>query len=252
MTRRGYRTVPFVLVPILAISALGLLGAPAVGAKGQTQSTSPESSSIVSPITSVSAQLGPTNYVNQAGFYKKYGLDVTAPVTNAAQITAAFAGGSPEIASLNMNDTLVLAAAGVGVTVIGCVHSQVPFQIYATKDILKPADLKGKTIGVSTLGSITQIAAFLFLDKYGLKPTDVQFAAAGSVPNVLAALQAGRVDAGVMSFPAYGTAAQDPNLRKVGDAPTPPTATIVLSSWAKSNRNTILAYLRAFTEGWAS
>jgi NitT/TauT family transport system substrate-binding protein len=239
-------------VVLVAVGILALVAAPASGAKGQTQSTSPESPSLTVPITSVSAQLGALNYVNQAGFFKKYGLDVTAPVVNSSGITAAFAAGRPQIANLNMNDVLVLAAGGVGVTMVGCTDVQVPFQVYAKKDILKPADLKGKTIGVSTIGSGSQISAELFLDKYGLKPTDVQFVATGSIPNVLTALQAGRVDAGIMSFPAYGTAAQDPNLRKVGDAPVPPSSTVVLSSWAKTNRNTILAYLRAYAEGWAA
>jgi NitT/TauT family transport system substrate-binding protein len=240
------------VAPLAAIAIVGLLAVPAVGAKAKTQSTSPESSSVIVPITSVSAQLGPLNYVNQAGFFKKYGLSATTPVLNSAAITAAFAGGQPQIAGLNMNDTLVLAAGGVDMTVIGCTHPQVPFQIYGTKDIARPADLKGKTIAVSSLGSVTQISALIFLEKYGLKPTDASFIGAGSVPNALAALQAGRVDAAVLSFPSYGTASQDSELHKIGDAPSPPTTTVVLSSWAKNNKNTIKAYLRAFTDGWAS
>jgi ABC-type nitrate/sulfonate/bicarbonate transport system substrate-binding protein len=240
------------VVPIAAIAVVGLLAVPAVGTKPKTQSTSPESSSITVPITSVSAQLGPLNYVNQAGFFKKYGLDVTTPVINSAGITAAFSAGRPQIANLNVNDVLVLAAGGVGVTMIGCTTVQVPFQIYTKKEISKPADLEGKTVGVSTIGSITQISAELFLDKHGLKPADVQFIATGSVANSLAALEAGRVDAAVMSFPAHGTAAQDSSLHKLGDAPSRPSSTVVLSSWAKTNRNTILAYLRAYADGWAS
>jgi NitT/TauT family transport system substrate-binding protein len=240
---------------VVVAATLGLLAATApdaAAAKKATQDTKPESSSVLVPIQAVSAQVGATYYVGQAGFYKKYGLDATQPIVNPAQVNASLAAGAPAIATAGMDAVLTLAAAGVPITVVGCQNSQVPFQIYGAKSITKPADLKGKTFGVSTIGSVSQLSTELYLDKHGLAPSDVQFVALGSVPNVLAALQSGRIDAGILSYPSYGTASQDSSLRKIGDAPSVASATVVLSSWAKKNRNTILAYLRAFTDGWAS
>jgi ABC-type nitrate/sulfonate/bicarbonate transport system substrate-binding protein len=243
------------LAAVVGAATVALLTASPPDAAAATkapQDTKPESSSVLIPISAVSAQAGPTYYVGAAGFYSKYGLDATQPIVNSAQVTASFESGTPEIANAGMDQVLTLAAAGVPVTIIGCTMPQVPFQIYASKSITKPTDLKGKTIGVTAIGSTTQISAEQYLAKHGLAPSDVQFVGVGSVPNVLAALQAGRIDAGILSYPSYGVAAQDSDLRKVGDAASVANATIVPSSWAKKNRNTILAYLRAFTEGWAS
>ena len=91
-----------------------------------------------------------------------------------------------------------------------------------------------------------------FLQANKLAATDVTFVPLGSVPNIMAALIAGRIDAALLSYPYYETAAQEGGLHKLGESLAPPNAIAANSDWAKANHNTILAYLKGNTEGLAA
>ena len=69
-------------------------------------------------------------------------------------------------------------------------------------DIKTVADLKGKKIGVSTVGSSSDIATRVALKKMGLDPEkDVSILAVGSAANRVAALFAGSIQGGVSQPP---------------------------------------------------
>jgi ABC-type nitrate/sulfonate/bicarbonate transport system substrate-binding protein len=68
-------------------------------------------------------------------------------------------------------------------------------------EIKRIADLRGKKIGITRVGSSTHTAALYALSQGGLKPSDYQILPLMEVPNILTALLAGQVDAGVVSPP---------------------------------------------------
>jgi len=71
------------------------------------------------------------------------------------------------------------------------------------------ADLKGKKVGVSKLGSTTDFVARLVLAKNDLDPgKDVTLLQLGGVPEIMAGMQSGAVDAGVLSPPTDSRARQ--------------------------------------------
>ena len=93
------------------------------------------------------------------------------------------------------------------------------------------------------------IATLQLLAANGMAADSVNIVPLGSVPNILAALTSGRIDAGLLSYPFYQTASTSGGLHKVGEAPANPNVYVVDDTWAKSNRNTIMAWLRGNTEG---
>jgi NitT/TauT family transport system substrate-binding protein len=77
----------------------------------------------------------------------------------------------------------------------------------AKPEIKSMAELKGKIIGITAIGSSTDTLARFLVSKNGLAPDrDVAFLGTGTTANILTAMKAGTVDAGVLSppFNAFG------------------------------------------------
>ena len=70
-------------------------------------------------------------------------------------------------------------AKGGDIRILGCHWVVVPHGIYAKGDIKTVADLKGKTIAVSSPNSMPDMLARFALAKYGIGPNDVKLAAVG-------------------------------------------------------------------------
>ena len=75
------------------------------------------------------------------------------------------------------------------------------FWIY-TRENIKPAELKGKKLAISSFGGLSHALARLALRKFGLDPErDVVMVAAGTTDMRFAALHSGTVDAAVLNAP---------------------------------------------------
>jgi NitT/TauT family transport system substrate-binding protein len=71
------------------------------------------------------------------------------------------------------------------------------------------AELKGKVIGITAIGSSTDTLARYLLSKSGVTPDrDVALLGTGTTANILTAMKAGTVDAGVLSPPFNAMAKQ--------------------------------------------
>jgi ABC-type nitrate/sulfonate/bicarbonate transport system substrate-binding protein len=71
----------------------------------------------------------------------------------------------------------------------------------ARPEINRVSDLKGKKIGITRVGSSTHTASLYALGQAGLKTGDYQILPLMEVPNILTALLAGQIDAGIVSPP---------------------------------------------------
>ncbi len=114
--------------------------------------------------------------------------------------------------------------------------------------IRSPADFKGRTLGVTGLGSSTQLLTQYLAAMHGLKPAEMSFIAAGSGDRFAAALRQGRIDAGLTSEPTVSRLLQAGDARLLVDLRTPqsteqvlggvyPGACLYLSTrWSASHR----------------
>jgi len=101
------------------------------------------------------------------------------------------------------------AARGLPVKVVGFLTIKPSFWLMAKPDIRSMADLKGKIIGITAIGSSTDTLARFLLTKNGLTPDrEVALIGTGTTSNILTAMKAGTVDAGVLSPPFNAMATQ--------------------------------------------
>jgi NitT/TauT family transport system substrate-binding protein len=142
-------------------------------------------------------------YVAQEeGLFKKNGLEVELlhiPSSSRA-IQAILAG---EIA-LSYMDGLNAAQAnvkGANLALVTGATNRFVFSLMGKPELKRVADLRGKKIGITRIGSSTHTAALYALGQSGLKPADYQILPLVEVPNIFTALVAGQIDAGVVSPP---------------------------------------------------
>jgi ABC-type nitrate/sulfonate/bicarbonate transport system substrate-binding protein len=143
---------------------------------------------------------------------------------------------------------------GSDLVLIGNTGNALVFSIMSRPEIKQPVQLKGKKVGVTRLGGSTDWALDAALKQWGLeRGRDLIVIQTGGMPEGLAALIAGALDAVVLSPPSNFKAmkAGMHELVDVGQLgivfPNTPLSTT--KTFIKSNRETALRFLRGFTQG---
>ncbi len=139
----------------------------------------------------------------EAGLFEGAGLDVDVRLIEGGQTTmAALVAGQTDFAHLGGSEVLSAAVGGAELAVVATLVPLWAFVLMAPPDIKTPAELKGKKLGIATVGGSVDIAARVALPKVGLVPDkDVTFIPTGSTANLTAALIAGSVQAGMVQPP---------------------------------------------------
>jgi NitT/TauT family transport system substrate-binding protein len=153
-------------------------------------------------------------YAQQAGIFKKYGLDVEVIAMSSGQAaTAAVVGGSVQAAYVNVISLAEAHNRGVPIEAFapgGYYTSAKPYGLlFVRKDspIRTGADLNGKTIGSGALKDINAICALAWIDANG---GDSKTVHAIEVPNntIMPAIDEGRIDVATI-LPQYLAQALD-------------------------------------------
>jgi NitT/TauT family transport system substrate-binding protein len=138
----------------------------------------------------------PILIAQDAGIFRKHGLDVDLQVIAGAPSIAALVSGQTQSATGGSSDILGAAVGGAQLVVLAVLDASFPGQLYASPKIKTAADLKGKKIAVSNPGSSFDVVTRESLPKMGLQPDkDVTIISTGSVANAVTALLNGAVDA---------------------------------------------------------
>jgi NitT/TauT family transport system substrate-binding protein len=206
----------------LAASAGGLLAARALPAGAQTMTALNIGTAVESP-TELPLYMGIYHT------YKPQGLDVNVlGFRGDTEVAQALAGGSIDIALASSTGLLNLVTANQGIIGFYAGFNQADFSWLAQPSIKSWRDLKGKTIGVSTYGSLTDLITRYVLQKNHLNPeTDVQIVQAGGSPSAYQALKANRLAAAILNAP-FKWQAQDDGLTVLGTQ-----ASDVYPTWPK-------------------
>jgi NitT/TauT family transport system substrate-binding protein len=145
----------------------------------------------------------------EAGLFKKYGLDFQLVyISSASMVTAAMLSGSGDVA-ISGGEAIVRASTqGVKELVfIAAAKNSLTHSILARPEIKRPEDLKGRTLGLTRIGSNSHYFVVQALRRYGLEPADVSFIQTGGQVENLTALLTGKVDAATMTGPSGGARA---------------------------------------------
>ena len=115
--------------------------------------------------------------------FEKYGVNAEHIVVRGGNVAAA-ALAADEINFLycNADANIARIATGMDGKLVASPLVGLPYVVLARKDIKRPADLKGKSIGVTRPGDFTYKLAKDFLKKHKLSEKDVTLATVGGTP----------------------------------------------------------------------
>jgi NitT/TauT family transport system substrate-binding protein len=151
---------------------------------------------------SVTGSRIPLWIAKDAGLFEKYGLHVNLVVIAAGNAAiGALAGGDVEVLGAPGTTTIVSAAKGLSVAIIGT-FGPGSWKLVAHPGITSVQELRGKTVGISRLGTGIEFATRRALLKLGFTPgKDINILATGlseSNKRIMVMLQ-GKIDATLVS-----------------------------------------------------
>jgi ABC-type nitrate/sulfonate/bicarbonate transport system substrate-binding protein len=142
------------------------------------------------------------------GIFQAEGIDLQMILVASTIQVAALTTGDIDFSGAQ-SQVMAGAARGLPVKVVGFLTIKPSFWLMAKPEIRSMADLKGKIIGITAIGSSTDTLARFLLTKNGLTPDrEVALIGTGTTSNILTAMKAGTVDAGVLSPPFNAMATQ--------------------------------------------
>lgn len=139
----------------------------------------------------------------EKGFWKEQGLEVEwIPFRGATDMHQAVAAGALE---MGIGDTIAAIQAfsrGVPLLLVADFPAQEHWYIWVLSKgpIREPKDLKGARIGTSRFGGSAYAFGQFLVKTLGIEK-DVKFIAIGAIPERVAALKAGAIDAFMLTFP---------------------------------------------------
>lgn len=148
----------------------------------------------------------PNELTQRLGYFAQEGLDVTLIDEASGQSSEdAVLAGQVDAGSGSYNHTIELQAAGKNMeAVVQLDIAPGEAEMVSAKEanqIHSFADLKGKNLGVTELGSGTHTLSIALLHKVGIAPDQVHFVPVGAGDTFIAAMQQGRIDAGMTTEP---------------------------------------------------
>jgi ABC-type nitrate/sulfonate/bicarbonate transport system substrate-binding protein len=188
------------------------------------------------------------------GFFAKNNIDVQ----------TVFIPGSPTlVASLNTGDlqfgytggtaTLGAAVGGLDVKILAAFSNYVQNDLVVRPEIKTPADLKGKRIGVTSIGGTGWMAAMLALEQVGLNPErdKILLAAFGDQRVITQALETGTIQGAALAG-VFSQRLKRAGYNFVGEVEKIPlvgTAVVVKGDYLAGHQTIARNTLRALIEG---
>jgi NitT/TauT family transport system substrate-binding protein len=207
----------------------------------------------------------PARLTEQLGYFKEQGLNVDLQ-SEAAGVNAEneMLAGQVQAVVGFYDHTIDLQAKGkAAISVVQLSQAPGEVELVATKmaDTIKsPADFKGRTLGVTALGSSTNFLTQYLAVSHGVKVTDITTLAVGSGSTFIAAIKQGRIDAGMTTEPTISRLLATGEAKVLVDLRTPdgtikalgglyPAACLYMSmAWMNAHRAEVQKLANAFVK----
>lgn len=193
----------------------------------------------------------------EAGIFEKNGLDVDLElVSGGSRTMAALLSGQIQVSQQGGAEALSASAGGADVVVLGTLAPVYPYKFEVQPSIKTPQDLKGKKVGISSVGGSADIATRVALPRIGLDPDkDVQIVPVESHANRTAALLSGQL-AGAVDDPPDSVMLEQKGLQPLFDLaalklPAANTVIAVRRSWLNGHRDVVQKYVDSIVQAIA-
>ena len=201
----------------------------------------------------VAGQVAPW-IAKEGGYFSKHGIDVDLIYIPATTATQALIAGEIQLAQVTGVSTAGAILSGADVRIIASVQNKLAGSIYVRPEIKSPEQLKGKRLGVSRFGALSDTAVEIFLQRYGLKRgTDVAIVQMGGLPEIITALERGAIQAGFAN-PPQTSRARRLGMKELFDLNTlgvelQQTCLTVTTKYLREHRPVVKSFVEAYSEG---
>lgn len=193
----------------------------------------------------------------EEGLFQRHGIDPDLSyIGGSTRINEAMIAGEVRLAQTGGAATIAADLAGADLILIGSLVPVFVMSMFSQPEITRVQDLRGQSIVITQLGTTTDFAARVVLQRAGLEPLrDATIVQSGGVVESLGALSAGRAQAGVFGAPTT-LQARAAGLRELVDlsatgVPYEQASLGTTRRYAQENPDVVRGFLRAVVEGIA-
>jgi NitT/TauT family transport system substrate-binding protein len=233
-----------ICLTICSVLAVGIVSSP-----GQVKPAT-----VRTAYSALSAGIGTLWLTQEDGYFHKHGLESSLIyIRGGTTAVQSLLAGEIHFGHLSPAPMLTAWAQGADFVWVGTTTHQMVFTLLADPSIARGAELKGKRVGITRLGSASDLAVRAALEQFNVSPKDVALISLGGIPEILAAMRAGAVQAGILS-PPTSTAARDLGFRPLLHIPDLGreftfSGIAAKRSFVQSQPETVRAYMAALTDG---
>ncbi len=215
----------------------------------------------VAPLEKVNASYGaisgsmmPIWVTKEARLFEKYGLDLSLVyISGGPRAIMSLLGGSVQFVNHSGMPALEAYQRGADTALIASPMNQLEHSLVVQKNITSAEQLRGKILGMSTAGSLTDILLREGLRLNGISDKEVTILPVGDLGARLSALQTGRLH-GVIVAGVQTLTATKMGFRQLIDLSKLPieisgSGILVRRAYVLKNQETTLKFLKAWIEG---
>jgi len=200
-------------------------------------------------------------YAQSKGMFEKAGLNIVVDkAASGAVVSQAIVGGADDIGRTSLNSLIAAHVHDIPFVLIapGAIHEKnrsvnSGVLVAANAPFKSVQDLQGKTVSSTELGSIGALGLRTMIDEQGGDSSTVHFVELPSGA-ISAAIQQGRIDAGISSEPAMTRDLATGKVRVLADmlegypGVTLEAAYFAMHDWAAANRDAVQRFARVLRQ----
>src|SRR5499427_7185798 len=190
----------------------------------------------------------------EGGYLSKYGIETELIYVPQITATQALIAGEIQLAQVTGVSTAGAILAGADVRIIASSLNRLVGFIYARPEIKTAEQLKGKKLGISRFGALSETGTAIFLERFGLKRgTDVALIQLGGLPEIVTAMERGAIQAGFAS-PPNSSRAKRLGMKELFDVDAlgielQQTCITVTTRYLREHRPVVKSFVQAYAEG---
>lgn len=202
----------------------------------------------------ISGSMGQTWVAKEARLFEKHGLDVNLVyISGGPRSIMSLIGGSVQFVNHSGMPALEAYQRGADTALIASPMNQLEHSLVVQKNITSTEQLRGKILGMSTQGSLTDILLREGLRLNGIAEKDVTILPVGDLGARLSGLQTGRIHGAIIAGVQTLTA-NKMGFRTLIDYSKLPieiagSGILVRRSYVAKNTDTTIRFLKAWIEG---